>query len=144
MKSCKVITRSILSLSLVLLQATLSFGQGLQTGTVRGLVKDDQGLAAPGVTVTVSSPALQGTRVTLTGQDGAYSQRALPPGDYTVKFERDGFATVVRSIAVPVGLEIERNVTLQPAGRTESVQVVDRKSTRLNSSHSQISYAVFC
>src|SRR2546430_13700506 len=31
--------------------------------------------------------------------------------------------------------------TLKP---TAAVTVVDRKSTRLNSSHSQISYAVFC
>src|SRR5688572_32278453 len=30
------------------------------------------------------------------------------------------------------------------AGRAPSVTLRDRKSTRLNSSHSQISYAVFC
>src|SRR2546427_8302471 len=30
------------------------------------------------------------------------------------------------------------------AGRVQSVALRDRKSTRLNSSHSQISYAVFC
>src|SRR5256886_8161808 len=29
-------------------------------------------------------------------------------------------------------------------GKTTSVTLLDRKSTRLNSSHSQISYAVFC
>src|SRR5438876_569962 len=124
MKTCKVLRRALLALSVILLQTTLSFAQGSQTGTLRGLVKDDQGLLAPGVTVTVSSPALQGARVTTTGQDGAYSLRALPPGEYTIKFERDGFGTVTRTIAVTVGLEIERNVTVQPAGRTESVQVV--------------------
>lgn len=74
--------------------------------------------------MTVTSPALQGTRVVTTGQDGAYAFRALPPGAYTIKFVRDGFATVMRTMAVTVGLEIERNVTLQPAGRTESAQVV--------------------
>lgn len=124
MKAYIVLHRALLALSIVLLQATLSFAQGTQTGTLRGIVRDDQGLIAPGVTVTVSSPALQGTRTANTGQDGAYSLRALPPGDYTVKFARDGFTTVIRTIAVTVGLEIERNVTLQPAGRTESVQVV--------------------
>src|SRR2546427_5012868 len=31
-----------------------------------------------------------------------------------------------------------------PAGRTPDAAARDRKSTRLNSSHSQISYAVFC
>src|SRR2546430_4094262 len=29
-------------------------------------------------------------------------------------------------------------------GRLQQAEVLDRKSTRLNSSHSQISYAVFC
>src|SRR2546430_6503149 len=31
-----------------------------------------------------------------------------------------------------------------PAGSLQSARRIDRKSTRLNSSHSQISYAVFC
>src|SRR2546430_11478688 len=31
-----------------------------------------------------------------------------------------------------------------PLGMGEGAQAIDRKSTRLNSSHSQISYAVFC
>src|SRR2546430_8866597 len=40
----------------------------------------------------------------------------------------------------------ERRVALHEFGRELLVQAqhVDRKSTRLNSSHSQISYAVFC
>ena len=124
MKAYRVLHSTLLALSIILLPATLSFAQGIQTGTLRGLVKDSQALAVPGVTVTVSSPALQGTRVATTGEDGAYSLRALPPGDYTIKFEREGFATIVRTIALTVGLEVDRNVTLQPAGRTASVQVV--------------------
>src|SRR2546430_13760890 len=35
-------------------------------------------------------------------------------------------------------------VVLSPFKPIQAVVVVDRKSTRLNSSHSQISYAVFC
>src|SRR2546430_13564858 len=41
------------------------------------------------------------------------------------------------------GAEYFRNLVLQAQWVT-SVAQVDRKSTRLNSSHSQISYAVFC
>src|SRR2546422_4969506 len=37
----------------------------------------------------------------------------------------------------------QRHVDL-PADRRGAVQLVDRKSTRLNSSHGYISYAVFC
>ena len=40
--------------------------------------------ALQGVTVTVSSPSLQGTRKTTTGPNGVYNFGALPPGDYTI------------------------------------------------------------
>ena len=74
--------------------ATVTYAQGVQTGTIRGTVKDQQNLAVPGVTVTATSPDLQGPRVTVTDSQGLYVIRALPPGDYEVKFELSGFATV--------------------------------------------------
>src|SRR3989475_7769926 len=37
-----------------------------------------------------------------------------------------------------------RRATSTPCSRLASREIRDRKSTRLNSSHSQISYAVFC
>src|SRR5437773_9370176 len=39
---------------------------------------------------------------------------------------------------------LHRRLRLARRGRRENVRVVDRKSTRLNSSHITISYAVFC
>src|SRR2546430_3128809 len=41
-----------------------------------------------------------------------------------------------------IGRRIDADLSLHVV--VGSVQVLDRKSTRLNSSHSQISYAVFC
>src|SRR5688572_32104457 len=38
----------------------------------------------------------------------------------------------------------ERLVVVASANSSQSIPRIDRKSTRLNSSHSQISYAVFC
>src|SRR5688572_32083831 len=38
----------------------------------------------------------------------------------------------------------DRLLRLLPDGEVHGAAAVDRKSTRLNSSHSQISYAVFC
>src|SRR5438445_683550 len=50
----------------------------------------------------------------------------------------------VRRIGLPGGGEIaERCEAYDPAGRSLSYSI-DRKSTRLNSSHANISYAVFC
>src|SRR2546430_11565655 len=44
----------------------------------------------------------------------------------------------------PEGLEFYGSVNLLKGGLVYSDYLTDRKSTRLNSSHSQISYAVFC
>src|SRR2546427_5000850 len=41
-------------------------------------------------------------------------------------------------------LETQNHVTAARLCPSSRVEVLDRKSTRLNSSHSQISYAVFC
>ena len=43
-----------------------------------------------GVTVTIASPSLQGERTTLTADNGAYRFAALPPGEYTIRFEASG------------------------------------------------------
>src|SRR2546429_4949476 len=55
------------------------------------------------------------------------------------------YPTLSRSSASPVRLP-QRRVAISdgPLLRQSSSQQVDRKSTRLNSSHGYISYAVFC
>src|SRR5690606_41179479 len=51
----------------------------------------------------------------------------------------------VRLPAAPAGPAAQHGVPQQRVGvPVESVRVPDRKSTRLNSSHVKISYAVFC
>src|SRR2546427_5667606 len=50
-----------------------------------------------------------------------------------------------RGSAVPGDSQVKRpGIELRPDGAARVVVEQDRKSTRLNSSHSQISYAVFC
>lgn len=105
------------------LVAAVSHAQGVQTGTIRGLVKDQQGLAVPGVTVTATSPALQGARSAITDAQGLYAIRLLPPGDYQVKFELNGFATIARTTVVPLGLTVDQDVSMRAANVAETVQV---------------------
>src|SRR2546430_16847677 len=50
------------------------------------------------------------------------------------------YTTLFRSVA-PLGNGLGRS---SPLPRDNKPRALDRKSTRLNSSHSQISYAVFC
>src|SRR5215471_10662524 len=99
--------RTVFIALICLLASAAVFAQGVQTGTVRGVVKDDQGLAMPGVTVTVTSPALQGPRTAVTDSTGGYTFLNLPPGVYSVKYELSNFATVERQSNVALGLTVE-------------------------------------
>src|SRR5499427_8703980 len=81
-----------------------AFAQGVQTGTIRGVVKDAQNLPVPGVTVTATSPALQGARTATTDAQGLYTLTLLPAGTYAIKFDIQGFQSIARSVALSLGL----------------------------------------
>jgi hypothetical protein len=115
--------------ALLLVTGFVSHGlaQGVQTGIMRGIVKDQQGLAIPGVTVTVTSQALQGQRLVVTGTDGGFTLQSLPPGAYEARFELPGFAPVNQTMTVPLGGVAEATITLRAAGIAEQVQVTVEK-----------------
>ena len=102
----------------------IAHAQGRQTGTVRGTVRDVQGLVLPGVSVTVQSRALQGQRTARSGLRGGYEIPGLPPGVYTITFAMNGFAEVSEQAVVPLGGTALANAALGPASISETVQVV--------------------
>src|SRR6201996_622717 len=57
------------------------------TGNIEGVVTDQAtGKKLAGVTVTVTSPALQGEQTEFTDAGGHYIITELPPGEYLVRF----------------------------------------------------------
>src|SRR6516165_4502819 len=94
-------------------------------GTIIGTVTDQTQAVLPGVTVTVSGPALMGNRTEVTDGEGKYRIPVLPPGSgYIVTFELQGFATVKREgIRLDTGFTATINSTLNPAGINETVTV---------------------
>src|ERR687888_107231 len=71
--------------------------QSTSSATIHGTIKDETSGALPGVTVTLSSPALQvGQMVAVSETDGSYRFVDLPAGTYRAKFELTGFATIIR------------------------------------------------
>lgn len=107
---------------LVVCSAT-SFAQGVQTGTIRGTVKDQQGLALPGATITATSPALQGGRTVVTDTDGTYLFRSIPPGTYSLKVEMSGMGSVEKTAEVPLGGVAQLDVTMSISQVQEAVTV---------------------
>ena len=89
--------------------------QGVQTGAVSGVVRDISGAVVAQAAIHAESPALQGSRTTLTDAAGAYVLRGLPVGDYTVRVEFAGFEAVASRVRVAVGEVEQLNVTLRPA-----------------------------
>ena len=110
--------------NVVLLLALPAFAaaQETTTGSIGGLVTDPQGLALPGVTVTVSSA--QGDRTVTTQPDGRFYLPFLTPGTYTVRAELPGFRTIEQqAVQVRLGQRAEVNLTMQVGAITETVQV---------------------
>lgn len=98
--------------------------QGVQTGTISGVVQSSDKLPLPGVTVTVSSPNLQGERVEVSDGNGVYYLRGLIPGTYRVSFDISGFQPAVREgVEVNVGGLAAIDATMSPASVTETVTV---------------------
>ena len=54
----------------------------ISTGDLTGRVEDEQGTRLPGVTVTATSPSLQGVRVVVSDGNGNYKVPLLPAGTY--------------------------------------------------------------
>jgi carboxypeptidase family protein len=110
-------------IALFLASATPLFAQGEQAGAIRGRLSTSDGLALPGATVTVVSPALQGVRTTVADVNGVYTIPGLPPGEYTVRFEMMGLATGERHVTLPFGSPLVVDQTLVPAEVKETVDV---------------------
>jgi hypothetical protein len=103
-------------------------GQGVVTGTVTDAQSKR---AVANVVVTVTSPALQGEEIVVTDAAGNYRVSNLPPGDYSVNLQGDGFRAFGRGgIKIQGGATIRFNVSLIPDSvKAEEVVVVGKAPT---------------
>jgi len=121
MRRCLVLVLFVLAAG-----AASAFGQATTSGTgaMNGRVLDDSGAVMPGVTVTITSPAMMGARTAVTDAEGQYRFTAVPPGDYVVQFELAGFRTVRNEgIRISTGFTGTINAEMKVATLEESVTV---------------------
>ncbi|HEV7784889.1 MAG TPA: carboxypeptidase regulatory-like domain-containing protein, partial [Thermoanaerobaculia bacterium] len=100
-----------------------AFGQGNPTSKLSGRVTSGTDAPLPGVKVTVSSPNLQGTKSTTTSNSGDYLFPSLPPGEYTVTFERDGMATEKQELRLAAAQASTLDAEMAAAAVTEEIVV---------------------
>lgn len=94
------------------------------TGTISGVVRDDQAAVIPGATVTVRNVLTGQSRSVASGADGQYRFPNLQVGEYELTVELSGFGTYKQSgLNLTLNQDAAIDVTLRPAGVAESVQV---------------------
>ena len=104
-----------------LLLCAAGFAQTL--GTITGEVKDSTGAVVPGATVTVVNKATNATRTTQSNAVGLFDFPALPPGNYTVTSELQGFKAASRDLELQVQQTARVNFTLELGTVTETATV---------------------
>lgn len=110
------------------------------TGTITGTIRDETGAVVPGATVTVTNVRTGSTRVGVANEAGRYEIPLLPPGEYHVAAEMQGFKKEVRvGILLQVQQILTVDLTLRVGQITEEVMVtgeislVESKSSSVGS-----------
>jgi outer membrane receptor protein involved in Fe transport len=111
----------------------------MPTGTVSGHATDGKD-PLPGVTVSATSPNLQGTRSSVTNGNGDYILAFLPPGDYRVTFELQGFQTIETTVKVNAAQTQKVNATMPQAKVAEEVTVTGAYETVQSSGTAATTY----
>lgn len=110
--------------------SSLVFSQSKETGAILGTVFDDTNTPLPGVAVTLSSPNLMGDRTVVTGPEGNFRFPALPPGDYVIQAELQGFTKVIQeNIRLTTTVKLIVDLTMKPATIEEEATVIAQSPT---------------
>jgi hypothetical protein len=115
--------KSLVLIALLCLVGVFSFAQDF--AAMKGTVHDAEGNALPGVKVTLTGNKMAPSSI-ITSAEGNFRFMRIPGGsDYTIKFELQGFKTVVREKqTVSFGNDIEYDIVMEVAALEESVTVV--------------------
>jgi hypothetical protein len=109
---------------LALLFASVASAQ--TTGTVIGVVTDaSTGKAVPGALVIATSPNLQGEQTAVTDNSGNFRLPLLPPGQYRLAVQLEGYKPAERSdIQIRLDKTIRANLAMVPEAVEMEEQVV--------------------
>ena len=109
----------------VLLCATFTLAQGIVTGSISGVVQDQQGAVVPNANVTVTHLTTNRVFTAQTTSAGIIALRDLPTGSYNVKIEAANFRVYeAKNLTVSVGKDTGLGtVQLQLGASSESVTV---------------------
>ena len=120
----QAVTLVLCGLVILLLSFTTAWAQAVSTAQINGTVRDQGGLALPGVTVTVTQTDTGLTRTAVTDETGSYVLQNLPIGPYRFEAGLQGFRTYEQTgIVLQVGANPTLAVTLNVGQIEETVSV---------------------
>jgi hypothetical protein len=94
------------------------------TASLSGVAMDEKGAVVAGAKITLVNAATALKREAKTNSDGLFTLPLLPPGNYTVSAQCDGFRPVdLRDITLNVGDQRSVQITLRVGSVTASVEV---------------------
>src|SRR5712664_1892646 len=110
-------------LVILLIMATNAWAQSTN-GTITGRVTDPGKAVLPGTKITLINAGTNITRSATTDQGGGFVLSNVPPGDYRMEVEKDGFKTVIKpGVIVHVQDTLEINFEMALGALSESVTV---------------------
>jgi hypothetical protein len=135
-KLCLFISIALVTMSAVVLRAQET------GGTLTGTAKDSSGGIVVGANVTITEKSTGRVTKAVTGGDGTFFSRSLPPGAYSVRYDMTGFAPAeVAEVLLPLGKTLRVDVTMQVASIQQAVTVVE-ESPQIDLSSTTIGHSV--
>ncbi|HET6891403.1 MAG TPA: carboxypeptidase-like regulatory domain-containing protein, partial [Pyrinomonadaceae bacterium] len=114
--------------------------QTANTGTITGVVKDEQGAVVPGASVKVVNIGTNAQRTAQTSGDGSYEIPQLVTGVYRLEVEAPNFAKyVVEQVTVNVLSRVTIDPLVKPAGATAQVTVTAENTPLIETTKTEVS-----
>src|SRR6476661_1416179 len=132
----------------VLFLGVLSLGitTGAQTSNsavILGTISDKAGAVVPDATVGLMNTATNETKTATTNAAGEYVFPNVPPGTYTLKISKSGFATTTfANIKADVTKSYTYNATLEVSSGKEVIEVTAQAQAELQTSDSVVGNVV--
>lgn len=108
-------------LSFLMLVLPYPVAAASQVAALEGTVVDQNGVALPGVSITIKSTALLGTRAAVSDAAGRFRFPALPPGVYSLTAALSGFSKIEKDILVAAGRTANLPLTMNVSVKEEVV-----------------------
>ena len=110
-------------------------------GTFAGKVTNTQGQAVPNAAVTLTNTATNASVKVLTGHDGSFAFNGVPPGNYNLDVETQGYKHAMqKNITLPAG-GASFKITLQQGDMNEIVEI-KAKAPAIQTDRGQVDLAI--